>query len=389
MHVLVVPSELYCPPKIPLYGIFQRQQAEIAAARGIQVGVASFGYIPLRHALGGFPYPLRQSSQGVTALRRFRWPLLPARLAYLYFRGSWVHGGAEVISEYIRTFGRPDLIHAHNCFMAGRIALEAKQAWGIPFLLTEHSSAFRPEAFSAVERREARAVLTGADLVSAVGTRLAEGLARAGAGPLEQVEVLGNALDPWIERRAQEQPPALLQPRGGLRLLAIGNLVAVKGHALLLQAFARAFKGRVEITLRIGGGGPLRAELDGLAASLGLARQVTFLGELARDQVVGELRTADALVVSSQQETFGVVAIEALAFGRPVLSTRCGGPEEFLDDSNGILVDQTAEALAEGMGRLRGHIHNPEALQRACIQRFGGEAFGSRLESLYHRVLAG
>ena len=79
--------------------------------------------------------------------------------------------------------------------------------------------------------------------------------------------------------------------------------------------------------------------LEALVQEKALTEQVTFLGSLTREQVRQEVSEADAFVLSSEYETFGVVVIEALALGKPVIATRCGGPESIVVPSVGYLVE--------------------------------------------------
>src|SRR5439155_23248491 len=111
---------------------------------------------------------------------------------------------------------------------------------------------------------------------------------------------------------------------GSPRLLFVGRLARQKGCDLLLEALARpALAGRAW-TLTIVGAGPEEADLRRRAAALG--PRVRFAGPEPPARIPGRLAEADALVLPSRAESFGVVVAEALAAGVPVLATRCGGP---------------------------------------------------------------
>ena len=129
-----------------------------------------------------------------------------------------------------------------------------------------------------------------------------------------------------------------------------------------------------------------------LAADLGLADRVTFLGHCTREQVVQEMTLADALVISSNHETFGVVAIEALMSGTPVVSTRCGGPEDIIEEGrDGYLVAKNdPTALAQGLLRLSREQtrFDPGELRQRCVARFAEAAFARRHAEVYEEVVA-
>jgi len=95
-------------------------------------------------------------------------------------------------------------------------------------------------------------------------------------------------------------------------------------------------------------------------------------------------------VLSSHYETFGVVAIEALACGTPVIATRCGGPECFLNEGDGLLVPpRNPAALAVAMQQLRNNIERYEraSIAAACRKRFGGQVLAEKLTKIYTDVL--
>ena len=102
--------------------------------------------------------------------------------------------------------------------------------------------------------------------------------------------------------------------------------------------------------LKIGGKGPEEAKLHQLAADLNLGGSVEFLGGLKNEEVLKLMYESDAFVLASRIETFGVVFIEALAQGLPVVATRCGGPESIVTPANGLLIDtENQQALTEAL----------------------------------------
>jgi glycosyltransferase involved in cell wall biosynthesis len=139
---------------------------------------------------------------------------------------------------------------------------------------------------------------------------------------------------------------------------------------------------------------------------------VRFLGALAPEQVPQQHAASDAFVLASFEETFGVVLVEALMSGRPVVATRCGGPEDIVHEGNGWLVppgDPAALAAAmdqavERWGRRGTGPMNAQpatqreaaaaeggdraALREGAVNRFSRSAAGGSLAALYERVLA-
>ena len=128
----------------------------------------------------------------------------------------------------------------------------------------------------------------------------------------------------------------------------LGRFVHKKGFDVLLHAAAHAAAQGAPFRLEIGGDGPERNSLKALAARLGIGDRVTFCGWV--DDVAAFLADADLFVLPSRIEPFGIVVLEAMACGVPIVATRVSGPLETLDDQTALLVpSDDPAALAEAM----------------------------------------
>ena len=113
---------------------------------------------------------------------------------------------------------------------------------------------------------------------------------------------------------------------------------------------------------------------------------MTFLGNLNQDQVIREILGCDLLILPSITETFGVIIIEALALGRPVVATRCGGPDSIIDPSSGLLVDpQSSDAIARGIAEIASNLnlYEPDTIRTECLEKFGSRVFTQRVLEFY------
>lgn len=207
--------------------------------------------------------------------------------------------------------------------------------------------------------------------------------------PRSPVEVVPNPLLPPAASESDARPARL--PSGRV-VAAMGRLVPQKGFDLLLPAFARCAAHHPEWSLVILGEGSDRADLERLAAELGVAERVHMPGTLSDPFAV--LRHADMFVLSSRYEGLPYALLEAMAVGLPVVSTDCpSGPSEVISDGvDALLVPpEDVGALAAAMDRLMG-----DAAERArlaarspdVLVRFGIERVMDRWEAVVHRVLA-
>jgi len=171
-------------------------------------------------------------------------------------------------------------------------------------------------------------------------------------------------------------------------LLAVGRLWAPKDYPNLLRAFAGLRAGAVP-QLVIVGDGPLRKELDALAESLGVRERVRFLG--VRHDVPALMSACDLFVLSSAWEGFGLVVAEAMACGRMVVATDCGGVREVVGEAGFLVPPRDAQALTEAMGRaLRLPDEQRQRLGTAArervVARYSLEALAQKYLAVYRGV---
>lgn len=170
----------------------------------------------------------------------------------------------------------------------------------------------------------------------------------------------------------------------------VSHLRHLKGHDLLLPAFAKALEKYPFLKLKIGGDGVEAANLRRLAQELGITHAVSFLGALTTDEVLDLMRQSDAFVLASRTETFGVVFIEALSQGLPVIATMCGGPQSIVTPENGILVPtENIPALTDALIEMYENRErfDHEKLRQDCLAEFSEEVIASSLIRTFEQIV--
>lgn len=288
------------------------------------------------------------------------------------------------LEDFVQRFGRPDLIHAQAVYPGGAAAAALGKAYGIPVGLTEHLGPFPPPTLCLPGGQVMPLVAeayAGASLCSAVSQSLADRI--RGLGLANEVTVLPNFLPDQFGSVIDMQRPA----GSSFSFLSVGGPSKAKGTDVLLKALARVSR---DVTLRVVGDGPEMDFFQQLAADLGVAERVQWLGSVPRDQMPEHYQACDAFVLPSQGETFGIAFIEALAFDKPLIATRCGGPEDIVDVGNGLMVpmnsvDDLAVAM-EDMVTNAGR-YKPEVLRADFLARFSASAVIARIEAWYQAVI--
>ncbi len=283
-----------------------------------------------------------------------------------------------------------DVLHAHTGFPDGELAARAAGMLGIPYVVTEHSSRTRDLLRDPDVRRRYASVVQGAARIVVVSEALGAELRAALpdlAGVLdERLEVVPNAVPVELFRA----PPASERRRG--ELLYVGTRKPDKGIVTLLEAFALARARRPDLTLRLVGRSPTaedEARWRARAAELGVGDAVAFDPAVDRAGVADAMARADVFVHASRYETFGVVLVEALASGLPVVATRSGGADGILGTdppAAGALVpvddpEAMAGAILETLARRE--TFDPLALRAGVEARFGAAAVARRLVDVY------
>jgi len=392
MRVVVV-AEYYPSARSPALGIWAHRQAMAARDAGAEIRVLVLRTLsPSRAELAEHGVaasvgrmlrePLTEIRDGVR-IERVPFPGLPRPLAY----GAWGASAAPFLSVALRRLRREfpyDLVHAHYAAPAGDAARRAERA--VPLVVSVHGG----DVLGVVQRwprlggTAVRRTLATADLVLANSSGIA---ARCRALGARRPEVLHLGTD---------VPATVAVPPREPRLVTVGNLVARKRHADVLDAMVRLRGSHPALRWSVVGDGPERAPLAARAAELGLADRVEFHGALEPDAALGVARAATLFVLPSVDEAFGVAYIEAMAAGVPAIGVRGEpGPEEIAASGGGLrLVEPEDPAgLAAELDRLLrdAALRADLGVQaRATVQAaFTWERCGRATIAAYERVLAG
>lgn len=290
------------------------------------------------------------------------------------------------LARALRQRGRVDVMHAHNPGNHHYATAAAKLARVPVVINTRHGvSASSGQRYN---ERYFRWSLPWTDKVVYVSSDSERYYTSAGIVPAVQgVTILnGTPLGPFLAA------PRTPSPGGRLRLVTLGRLVPVKGHAMLLAAFAELLKTVPDAELRIYGGGELQASLEADIARLGLAGRAFLPGETR--QVPQALAGADVFVFSSTSEGLPVVILEALASGLPIVSTRVGGVPEVAPEGEVAWYCEPGDAAAFAALMRTAFTDRAELARRGeraralAEEKYSIEACQGRYETLYRELLA-
>lgn len=373
MRVFVIskgmPTEQY-----PLNGIFEFDQAKALARSGAEVAmlVIDFRSGSYKRKYGFSEY----ETEGVRVFE-LSLPLGLYRRALPLLRYLLI----KVYKKAVKACGQPDIIHA-QFYSIGAIAAVLKKRYKVPFVITEHSSKLNTDLqnISQLDLNLAKSAYQCADKLIAVSHALAANLKNN-----FQVEatVIPNIVDvsqfQYVERT----------PKDDFTFISVGNLVKIKGFDQLLETFAEAFKADNAVKLSIVGDGPELENLQNTVTRLNLNGKVSLLRTIGRNRIKSFYQEGDAFVLASHSETFGVVFIEAMATGLPVIATSCGGPNDIVTENAGYLIPvDDRQALVSALQAMRNNAYNFNSLEisRNCIEKYSPETVGRQIIEAYASV---
>lgn len=360
--------------------IFVQDQAEALVKFGVNVSVIgalpiSFKYISKKRFLkfGTFDY----KKNGVD-VKLVLFPSIPKLKFFNEFIRTQVN--KSLLTKH-NNDNQIDTIHVHNS-TAGHAALFIKQKFDIPYVITEHSSAYARGLVSQKEMKSYEPVYQNASCRIAVSKEFCK--------ILQDIFHLEFNYVPNVVN-TEYFVPIKKENKQIFHFVNIANLNKNKNQILLIKAFAKAFSENKNIKLSILGGGPEHQNLQREITNLNMQNQIKLFGFAKREKVLEELQNSDAFVLSSKYETFGVVVIEAMSCGLPVIATKCGGPESIVKNEElGVLVENdNLEELSSAMQVMYENRdkYSAENIREHVVDNFSQKAIARQLIDKYEQAI--
>ncbi len=348
--------------------------------------------------------PLQYLSDHVRLIALPAGPAAPLPPTELFpYVGEFSRALARFAAHTVERTGHTyNLVHSHY-WLSAAAALPLARAWDVPHVTMFHTvERLKTQQYGApagqtsasrVRIEQEGRIATSVDCIAVSTEHEREQLRRLYCLPSDTLRIIpcGVDLDAFTPGLLEERAAAkrALSPDGLPVLLFVGRLDAIKDLDLLLASVAAM---RTPARLYIVGGNPEGdpevERLRGVAAGLGIAERVVFPGAVPQRELPRYYRAADAVVVTSRYESFGLVAVEALASGTPVVASEVGGlPSSVCDGENGLLVRwRRPEEFATRLDLLLGD----EALHarlsqraRPSVERYSWSRIGDAVRALY------
>ena len=386
MHIMVIPS-WYSSSRNKIHGSFFKEQFKALANNNEKITVAYNEIWPITmigkiHEKQGINFNIEDN------LRTYRYK------DYNYFPKSTLMFKSfnkrmdKLYQEIIKTEGKVDIIHAHSAFWGGIAASFISKKYNIPLVLTEHSSLKYAKYSKESYKKYIYEAYQNADCLITVGNGLRKEIQQYVKKPIEVIHNIVDLKLFYIDENPKDENS---KNDSDFKFFSCAFLEDGKGMECLIRAFSQAFKDE-KVTLRIGGDGSIKLSLKKLIEELNMENNIKLLGALSREEVSKEMMNCDAFALASEHETFGVVYIEALACGKPVIGAYNGGAEEIIREDNGIIAKKNDVAdLAKALVKMKAdyQIYDKYKIREKTIFSYSEKVLVERLKGVYKKLYEG
>lgn len=381
-NILFVPS-WYPTKRKPINGIFFKQQAEALSNLDLNIKILYVNIISIREILKvkeklGFHKVIENN---IEVYRYNAINIFPK--IYRFYVELYVFL-FNILVKKIKVDGfNFDIIHVQSAIVAGEGARRYKKRNNTPYVVTEHSSKVGRHILNNSEIKLIRKIYDEADTIISVSKSLKKHIESYTKN--KNIVVIYNMFN---------FPQNILNNKNvtdktkEFKFFSLGTLNESKGMDICIKAFGKVFKDK-PVFLHIGGEGSERVNLENLIEKIGMGSQIKLIGSLSREDVLNKMNDCDCFVLASRFETFGVVYIEALSMGKPIIATKCGGPEDIVTEFNGKLVDvDNVDQLAEAMKEMNEYIKRYDKIKivQDCKNRFGELVIANEIMTEYNKL---
>ncbi len=378
MNVFVV-SRGYPSKTDPQWGNFETDQARALASAGHKVVMLS---VDIR-------YSKSKKKLGITKeveKEVVSYSLNPGPFVFLRYASKYIYRMLRqklilrLYDRVIKAEGMPDIIYAHYQDNI-EASLTIKKKYKVPVVGLEHWSAL------GLDNPPRGAIESGARIYPAIDKLLvvSDFLKKRLKHYCEvDSEVLNNIIGNEFRYKEYENTD------GVVKFVLTGNLIPLKNFELPIKALKDVVKEHKNVLFTIVGDGPEKEKLHNIIEENNLTDNVKMVGRKDRNYIVQLLQNSDVYIMSSTSETFGVAAGEALACGVPVISTDCGGPRDFMNEFNGILIPvNDVDAMEKAILHMVEHYkeYDRKRIAQDCHERFSSEAIAKQLTQLFQQVV--
>lgn len=368
----------YKSERYPENCLFIYEQMQAIKEKGHSVVVLSVQPIPIQQGKKPDHRIKKIIDNGIVTYYTEIMSVWPTKFKSIYVN-SFSKALGRLINRAINEFGVPDLYYAHFSFAAGFAAVKLKG--NVPLVTQEHFSLLMNENIDKKMKHYIKETVRNSDAFICVSQGLLESIEKFVDVDSYNVKVVTNMIDPCFKYYPLKQTDKFV-------FFSMGGLIKRKGFDLLIKAFSEEFKDDEKVILRIAGQGEEKKNLEECIHNLGIDKRIELIGQIGRERTLEEYTKCNAFVLASRAETYGLVYREAMAVGRPIISTRHGGIRT-VPDYAGHLIDvddfcQLKRALREIYTNY--DKYDGKLISEKCLQECSSDSVVEKIISVFDEV---
>jgi glycosyltransferase involved in cell wall biosynthesis len=381
MNILIIPS--WYPSKgMPGSGVFFREQALALHNSGHEVFIIDVSFHGRRDFINSKNFRVQIENDQGLRIYSFKIPSFYILSRITSINIFFFKKLLFFLFRKLRKNHKIDIIHAHSFFPAGYCACLLSKRYKLPLVVTEHSSEVLNAALKKKERPLLNFTVNHCNFFICVSQALKESVLRL-TKTNQEIVVIPNIVSSLFFRQS------ISNGKRDFTFLSIGNLNKGKRHGFTINCFEEAFKDLPNVKFKIVGDGPEYGVLQRQINEKNMLDRVVLLGRLDREQIKTELDSCNVFVLASAFETFGIVYIEAMACGKPVIATKNGGANEIVDDTNGILIDvDNEEQLIHALRDIYQNVdrYNSLEITNESMEKYSEKVIANQLINIYKMI---
>tara|TARA_B110000438_G_C15792260_1_gene641270 strand:- start:830 stop:1993 length:1164 start_codon:yes stop_codon:yes gene_type:complete len=384
MKLLIIPS-WYPSDLHPESGTFFRDRAIILQGYGFEITIATHIVHSTRDILrfNNTKKVIPINDNGIIVHKTEKVNLFPKmpRKAFNSYKNSLLTLVKKIIDE-----SKPDFIFINSSLYAGAALAKYLNDEMIPFMVSEHLKEFIiDDKFSLFQKECINECYRYTSKIIATSDALSSNIIDKFNIDRKKVVLIPNPADTkyFLPKKKRTDRP--------FTFISIALLRNEKRLDILIKAFSQLSIHIPNIALTVIGDGPEKNKLELLSQKLKINNHINFIGYQNKEKVADLLRDHDVLVLSSEVETFGVVLVEAMSVGLPVIATKCGGPESIVLPETGILVEsKDKNKLYNAMKTMVENYDNYDSkkIRQLALKNYNDTAYGKNIRNTISSILS-
>lgn len=383
MNLLIIPS--WYPSKgSPVNGIFFREQAIALSKKGHNVTLIDVTFHGREDIFNSKNFRYTYTNDNGVHTYLFKIPSfyiltrMPSLFIFLYKMLL------SIVFKKVRKRGvKFDIIHAHSFYPAGYCACSLSRKYQIPLVVTEHNTNVLQKELTIYQHTLLRYTIGNCNKFVCVSESLRQSMEEL-TQKNDKLVVVPNMYSADFGYNDVNK-----SRKKEFVFLSVGFLNERKRHDFAIRCFEKAFKDDPNVRFEIIGKGHLFDSLQEQIIDCGLSEKISLLGSLDKKQLVQKMKDCDIFILVSTFENFGVVYVEAMACGKPVIAAKNGGANDIVNNTNGVLIEKdNEEQLIKAFQYMYQNAEKFDAKQIAadCYAKYSEDAVVKNLTNIYEEI---